>query len=794
MTLMRLRYTRVLFLVLGASGVAAACGGSATDFGAPTEVFGADASVGESDATIVPGFTDSGTTVTPVDDSGPSTSDIDAAGISITPADAVITVQSGQAIPTIGYQAKYAGSAIDVKWSTSREELGTIDATTGVYTPKGTLGGVAKITAFYRGLQVTTTVTVKLAVTQNGDPNGATPGSPLDGGAGGYGGVGGEGPGRAATGPEVTALNGTPSALSGLDWLYPYDSTVFPRGILSPLMQWSVPSGHTLDAIRIQLSEANFSYDGTFAAPATNFIRHPIPEDVWTKLLESNTGEDVSVKITLSEGTAAYSLPMRAWKIASGSLKGTVYYNSYGTRLATNYASSFGNFGAATLSIGAGATAPTLTEGFTSALDGTGCRVCHSVAANGASLITNTGLPNDKNSVSFDIKTKNEKQLGSDDGRFSWSAISPDGNLLFTNAANLQGSKTDSPSALYFLDGGAAPSTGLPSGLKAGTPVFSPDGKHVAFNVTAIDAAADAGTADGKSLAVMDFDSATHAFSNYRVVFTPGMNGAPAGTVWYPSFLPTSSALVFHLEVLNDGGKNLAETRAGCDDKNNTNHCMDHGVRAELWWIDLKTNTPARLDKANGSGMTIPHPTAQYPGGGDDFATIDAVLNYEPTVGPVPSGGYAWMVFTSRRVYGNVATMNPYHSDPRYFDLRTEATTKKLWVAAIDLNATPGTDPSHAAFYLPAQEVVAANSRGYWVLDPCHSDGEGCATGDECCNGFCRQAGDGGALQCLNPPANTCAHEYETCSTTSDCCAGEGTECIGGHCSQSKPDAGTIIR
>ena len=45
-------------------------------------------------------------------------------------------------------------------------------------------------------------------------------------------------------------------------------------------------------------------------------------------------------------------------------------------------------------------------------------------------------------------------------------------------------------------------------------------------------------------------------------------------------------------------------------------------------------------------------------------------------------------------------------------------TPKKLWVAAIDLNAPVGTDASHPAFYLPAQELLAGNARGFWVLDP----------------------------------------------------------------------------
>jgi len=44
-------------------------------------------------------------------------------------------------------------------------------------------------------------------------------------------------------------------------------------------------------------------------------------------------------------------------------------------------------------------------------------------------------------------------------------------------------------------------------------------------------------------------------------------------------------------------------------------------------------------------------------------------------------------------------------------------------VAAIDINPTPGTDPSHPAFYLPGQELNAGNLRGFWVVDPCKQNG-----------------------------------------------------------------------
>jgi hypothetical protein len=158
-------------------------------------------------------------------------------------------------------------------------------------------------------------------------------------------------------------------------------------------------------------------------------------------------------------------------------------------------------------------------------------------------------------------------------------------------------------------------------------------------------------------------------------------------------------------------------------------------------------------------------------------------------VNPVASGGYIWTIFTSRRLYGSVATTDPYQSDPRNYDatILANATTKKLWVAAIDLNAQPGTDPSHPAFYLPAQELLAGNSRGFWVLDPCRPDGQSCSSGDQCCNGYCEPSGDGGGLVCTNtPPSTNCSAPQERCVTAADCCDNTNM-CVNGFCSVTPP-------
>jgi hypothetical protein len=135
-------------------------------------------------------------------------------------------------------------------------------------------------------------------------------------------------------------------------------------------------------------------------------------------------------------------------------------------------------------------------------------------------------------------------------------------------------------------------------------------------------------------------------------------------------------------------------------------------------------------------------------------------------------------------MYGNVATIPPFCSDPRGVDLIKNVTTKKLWVAAIDVNAAPGKDASHPAFYLPAQELLAGNARAFWVLAPCLADGASCTSGDQCCDGYC-EPGDGGALVCGNKPPNaSCSQQGDKCTSNADCCNPKDS-CINGFCELS---------
>jgi hypothetical protein len=168
----------------------------------------------------------------------------------------------------------------------------------------------------------------------------------------------------------------------------------------------------------------------------------------------------------------------------------------------------------------------------------------------------------------------------------------------------------------------------------------------------------------------------------------------------------------------------------------------------------------------------------------------DYKLNYLPSVAPTEAGGKSWVVFTSRRMYGNVAYQDPWDAEPGYSCYSGGIPSKKLWVAAVDSTWTPGTDPSHPAFYLPGQELAAGNSDGFWVNEQCTDLGESCETDDDCCSG----TGSSPTTQCrvmstaAFPPLrqcvsrSVCASEGLSCAATSDCCSGLTCPSGGGLC------------
>jgi len=173
----------------------------------------------------------------------------------------------------------------------------------------------------------------------------------------------------------------------------------------------------------------------------------------------------------------------------------------------------------------------------------------------------------------------------------------------------------------------------------------------------------------------------------------------------------------------------------------------------------------------------------------------DTRANYFPSFAPSLVGDMAFLVFSSRRMYGNVAVDDGWDPEPTEACSTGKIPSKKLWISAVDPDVNGGTDGSKPPFFLPGQETAAGNSDGYWIGAACTAVEGACDTDEDCCNG----TGSSATSQCrvtnssVFPPTkackarNSCASTGQSCSATSDCCQGLLCPGGGGLCYQEPP-------
>lgn len=618
-----------------------------------------------------------------------------------------------------------------VAWSVDASGIGSVSET-GEFRANGFVAGDVTVTAQVGSQTASITLHVNVAISSDADALAKKLKDDLV--AGGAGGAGQIGPDAA------------------FRFLYPYDQTVFPRGLAAPLLQLG---GDEADATYVKINTGAFSYEAFAAASGPN--RVALPEAVWRGITLSAPADGwVDVAVTKSSAGQVTGPVKERWAIAPGSLKGFVYYNTYRSKLA-------GNNGAV-MRIKPGEDATVLQSG---------CTVCHGVSAQGNVMVAGVqwDSTNAVVSRSFNLPSNGGIQLRNeqDEGRvYAFGGLTPDGTRMLTSGVPASGAKMRGMSGELFsrfVDTATGATVAAPSfSVKvAMTPNFAPDGSRVAFNNHDASAA-------GHVLSVASFDGTQDPpeFGAVSNVVTDAQH-----VVAWPSFLPDASAVLFH------AGDSFDTAKSG-----------GGALYADVQLVDVETKAVSKLNRLNGYDE---NGALYLPGG----AAQEAHLNYEPSVLPVPVGGYYWVLFTSRRTYGNLIA--PGGSEPRGDDIwgipqppekESPSPRKKIWVAAIDLDHGGSPDPSHPAFYLPGQELESGNMRAFAALEPCRKNGKGCESGAECCGGFCRETSrdaDGvPVLTCAPPPDNSCSNIDEACDDASDCCVSKAL-CINGHCAAPPP-------
>jgi hypothetical protein len=514
---------------------------------------------------------------------------------------------------------------------------------------------------------------------------------------------------------------------AAITWAYPYNETVWPQKLLAPEMMWD--GGGAGDVYYVHFTGAYVDLEiFTSADPPS---RYQIEQPDWIAINESGSGTNGAVDVRVARLTTgapeALVVIDHDWKMSRGSLKGQVYY----------WANNLGRI----VRIKPGQDLP---EDFLAAAGVVSpdpypageCTACHTVSADGLTLVIG-------GDVGFNVFNllSNQAELGLGSvgkavRNWAMPAVSPDGMFVVENNSNPQlPGPPGGADGLWYARGAMAGTKVAGSGLDGillGMPAFSPLGHKLAY--------IDRTTND---LAVLDFNLATGQASNPQTLVAAGGDPALNG-ICFPNLSPTlkkgegapQTFIVYH----RGSYAGSYDTRTG----------PGHLYLASA-------DTPGlewRLEKINGDS---------YPFAAGDR---DRGFNYEPTFAPQASGGYMWVVFTSRRTYGNRLTGGSNQ-------------VKQLWVAAIDPFPTPGTDPSHPAIWVRGQDPATLNMRGYWALDPCVQSGNSCVTDDDCCDGSaCMDGMCGGGEEC-SPAGGECV-------TDDDCCDPE-LECIAGICDTEGP-------
>jgi hypothetical protein len=651
----------------------------------------------------------------------------------VTPANSTITVTNPMSPPTATLKAvaTYAdGSMGDVSasWTVDRFDIASIGAGSGIVTPTGGTFGLVTATATALGK----TATAKIAVSLKESIN----------------------PGNIAPGQQ-TSLDGATMADPGVTaFAYPYDATVFPEGLLPPEQQWN--GGAAGDAYSLHYTGQSF--DLTVYLKADPPSRTTLPVATWNSLTTTLAGQgSVSVELHRVSGANAYVSAKQTWHIANANLRGDIYYwainegQIYKIDLASGMRSPVFDSGPSAslgtptpLNSGAPDSPPWEDNGA-----GKRCVACHSVSKDGSTLVSvfSRSTPGSTGPAGFvSLATGTIADIADYTTDGIYDALSPDGAFAVMNYS-------DKSMGLLAPSSAMPVASALDGQANLCDPVFSPDG-----TLFALAANCDPGFGypvefRTSNLVVYSFAKTAPYFSNPQTVVTSTGTG---DAIAFPSFSPDSKFIFFQR-----GDYSRA--------KYGTNQ---HG-NDDLYVVGAQAGaTPVGLAMANNPNGVLP--------------TDSQHLNYAPTVNPIAAGGYAWVVFTSPRDYGN-EMVSPQGAPPND---ATYSNHKQLWVTAVDANIGT-TDPSHPPFWLPGQDQTTANMFGYWALSPCKPTmGDGgpqtCQAGFECCSGFCRDT-DGGMPVCVNNPGG-CHQVGEKCTTTADCCNTGGTvQCVGGLCQQTMP-------
>lgn len=420
---------------------------------------------------------------------------------------ATITTMGGEEIPLAG------------AWSFDRPDIATM--VNGSLTVTGLTGGTGTVTFQSEQGEATTTATVKLMHVD--DPGAVDP---------------------------MVKEKFDEAAIPdpALDLLYPYDQTVFPRGLTAPVIMWN--GGAATDIYKIRLHGTTYDFTSYAVVPPPSQYRLPtVPLDIWRQMTDSVTGP-ITVEVQRYDGQNAYLPETRTWTMSTANLRGAIYY----------WEVNNGDI----VRISPGDLAP---QTFLKKQPGQ-CVACHSVSRDGSTIVASLNGGYSPWSL-WDAVTGDS--LFATELASGFQAVSPEGEYVLwrqwadavLTPSSMVLSLADSVEPLAYLE---------PPGGTPVHPAWSPDGQRIVFGLRT-----DGNGLDftQSTLWLADVDVTTPQFSNVHQIVG---NDPTRPTIAYPTFSPDSQWIAF-----------MRATQA-----------RTRGAAGELWMASTDGSQQFLLDAANG--------------------------------------------------------------------------------------------------------------------------------------------------------------------------------------------------
>ncbi|CAN5878720.1 hypothetical protein BH11MYX3_BH11MYX3_26440 [soil metagenome] len=444
--------------------------------------------------------------------------------------------------------------------------------------------------------------------------------------------------------------------------VYPNDGIIVPPNLGKLELHFRPGTGNTLFELSFKSSVLDLKIYLRCTTPLNGGCVYLPDPQAWSWIAESQRGGNAvtwSIRGTDDAGTGVGTSTEMKLKFAPQDLTGGIYYwtTSNGSLMRFDFAS----------------TTQTVAQPFvTTAMTGGTCVGCHALSRDGKKLVAEAGGQNDGRILLLDVATatplvpfastpkSNFESWNPDGSQFAgvWADSGNEFNLMILNGTTGQIDE--------IVDAGGT------STNPTNHPDWSPLGDRIAFaNVGVKNTLQMMYNCEIRSVAKVG-----GAWQPYQVLVprAAGINR------YYPAYAPDGKMLAFNESHCNSGN-----TGGECD--------ADTNPTAKLWAVD----------GING-GATTQMTRANAPGIADNGQT--SLTNTFPKWNPFvfardkTGGRLAWVTFASTRKYG---LRNPPGSGTL------------IWMAAVDLDAPAGIDPSYPAFALPFQDITTSNHIAQWT-------------------------------------------------------------------------------